>query len=210
MELAVYNIDGSKTSKTVSLDDKVFGIQPNDHVLYLAVKHHMASRRQGTHSTKGRSEIKGSTRKLRRQKGTGAARIGDIKSPLLRGGGVVFGPKPRDYSFKLNKKVKRLARRSALSYKVRDENLMVLEDFTMEEPKTKNYLQILRNFDLENKKTVLVIPESNHVIQLSARNLPKAKVVTAELLHTYQILNTEKLLVLESSIEKIQNSLLDK
>ncbi len=210
MELAVYNIDGSKTSKTVSLDDKVFGIQPNDHVLYLAVKHHMASRRQGTHSTKGRSEIKGSTRKLRRQKGTGAARIGDIKSPLLRGGGVVFGPKPRDYSFKLNKKVKRLARRSALSYKVRDENLMVLEDFTMEEPKTKNYLQILRNFDLENKKTVLVIPESNHLIQLSARNLPKAKVVTAELLHTYQILNTEKLLVLESSIEKIQNSLLDK
>ncbi len=210
MELEVYNIDGSKTSKTVSLDEKVFGIQPNDHVLYLAVKHHMANKRQGTHSTKGRSEIKGSTRKLRRQKGTGAARIGSIKSPLLRGGGIVFGPKPRDYSFKLNKKVKRLARRSALSYKVKDENLMVLEDFTMDAPQTRKYLEILKNFDLENKKTLLVIPESNHTIQLSARNLPKAKVVIAETLHTYQILNTEKLLVLESSIEKIQESLLDK
>ena len=210
MELAVYNIDGSKTSKTVSLDDKVFGIQPNDHVLYLAVKHHMANRRQGTHSTKGRSEIKGSTRKLRRQKGTGAARIGNIKSPLLRGGGVVFGPKPRDYSFKLNKKVKRLARRSALSYKVKDENLLVLEDFTMDTPQTKKYLEILKNFDLENKKTLLVIPDSNHTIQLSARNLPKANVAIAATLHTYQILNTEKLLVLESSIDKIQENLLDK
>ncbi len=209
MELAVYNIDGSKTSKTVSLDEKVFGIKPNDHVLYLSVKHHMANKRQGTHSTKGRSEIKGSTRKLRRQKGTGAARIGDIKSPLLRGGGVVFGPKPRDYSFKLNKKVKRLARKSALSYKVKDENLLVLEDFSMDAPGTKKYLDILRKFDLENKKTLLVLPEGDHIIQLSARNLPKAKVVIAANLHTYQILYTEKLLVLESSIEKIQENLLD-
>ncbi len=210
MELAVYNIDGSKTSKTVSLDEQVFGIKPNDHVLYLAVKHHMANKRQGTHSTKGRSEVKGSTRKLRRQKGTGAARIGDIKSPLLRGGGVVFGPKPRDYSFKLNKKVKRLARKSALSYKVKDENLMVLEDFAMDAPGTKKYLEILKNFDLENKKTLMVLPEGNHIIQVSARNLPKARVVAAENLFTYQILYAEKLLVLESSIEKIQEVLLKK
>ncbi len=209
MELAVYNIDGSKTSKTVSLNEKVFGIKPNDHVLYLAVKHHMASKRQGTHSTKGRSEVKGSTRKLRRQKGTGAARIGDIKSPLLRGGGVVFGPKPRDYSFKLNKKVKRLARRSALSYKVKDDNILVLEDFSMDAPGTKKYLDILRKFDLENKKTLLVLPESDHIIQLSVRNLPKANVVIAANLYTYQILYTEKLLVLESAIEKIQENLLD-
>ncbi len=210
MELAVYNIDGSKTSKTVSLDEQVFGIKPNDHVLYLAVKHHLANKRQGTHSTKGRSEVKGSTRKLRRQKGTGAARIGDIKSPLLRGGGVVFGPKPRDYSFKLNKKVKRLARKSALSYKVKDENLMVLEDFAMDAPGTKKYLEILKNFDLENKKTLMVLPEGNHIIQVSARNLPKARVVAAENLFTYQILYAEKLLVLESSIEKIQEVLLKK
>ncbi len=208
MELAVYNIDGSKSSKNVSLDEQVFGIKPNDHVLYLAVKHHMANKRQGTHSTKGRSEIKGSTRKLRRQKGTGAARIGDIKSPLLRGGGVVFGPKPRDYSFKLNKKVKRLARKSALSYKVKDENLMVIEDFSLDAPGTKKYLEILKNFNLENTKTLMVLPEGDHTIQLSARNLPKAKVALASSLHTYQILYAEKLLVLESSIEKIHEILL--
>ncbi len=208
MELAVYNIDGSKTDKTVTLSDEVFGIKPNDHVIYLDVKQYMANKRQGTHSTKGRSEIKGSTRKLRRQKGTGAARIGNIKSPLLRGGGIVFGPKPRDYSFKINKKVKRLARKSALSYKSKNDNLMVIEGFTMEAPATKKYLEILKNFDLENKKTLLVLPGTDHLIQLSARNLPKAKVMVASDLNTYSILHAEKLLIVEDSIAEIENILL--
>ena len=210
MELAVYNIEGSKTSKSVSLNDEVFGIAPNDHVIYLDVKQHLANKRQGTHSTKGRSEIKGSTRKLRRQKGTGAARIGDIKSPLLRGGGIVFGPKPRDYSFKVNKKVKRLARRSALSYKAKQENLMVLEDFSMEAPATKKYLEILKKFDLDSKKTLLVLPENNSEIQLSARNLPKARVMRAAELNTYAILHAEKLLLCEGAISEIENVLLKK
>lgn len=208
MELAVYNIEGSKTDKTVTLNDEVFGIKPNDHVIYLDVKHYMANRRQGTHSTKGRSEIKGSTRKLRRQKGTGAARIGNIKSPLLRGGGIVFGPKPRDYSFKINKKVKRLARKSALSYKSKEDNLMVIEGFTMDAPATKKYLEILKNFDLENKKTLLVLPDTDHMIQLSARNLPKARVMVASDLNTYSILHAEKLLIVEDSIAEIENILL--
>lgn len=208
MELAVYNIDGSKTSKSVTLKDEIFGITPNDHVLYLDVKQHLANKRQGTHSTKGRSEIKGSTRKLRRQKGTGAARIGNIKSPLLRGGGVTFGPKPRDYSFKINKKVKRLARKSALSYKTKDDNLLVLEDFSMEAPRTKDYLEILKKFELENKKTLMVLPASDHVIRLSARNLPNAKVVLASQLNTYAILHADKLLLLESAIPEIENVLL--
>ncbi len=208
MELAVYNIEGSKTDKTVTLNDEVFRITPNDHVIYLDVKQYMANKRQGTHSTKGRSEIKGSTRKLRRQKGTGAARIGNIKSPLLRGGGIVFGPKPRDYSFKINKKVKRLARKSALSYKSKDDNLMVIEGFTMEAPATKKYLQILKNFDLENKKTLLVLPDTDHTIQLSARNLPKARVMVASDLNTYSILHAEKLLIVEDSIAEIENILL--
>lgn len=208
MELAVYNIEGSKTDKTVTLNDEVFGIKPNDHVIYLDVKQYMANKRQGTHSTKGRSEIKGSTRKLRRQKGTGAARIGNIKSPLLRGGGIVFGPKPRDYSFKINKKVKRLARKSALSYKSKNDNLMVIEGFTMDAPATKRYLAILKNFDLENKKTLLVLPDGDHIIQLSARNLPKARVMVASDLNTYSILHADKLLLVEDSIAEIENILL--
>ena len=210
MELAVYNIDGSKTSKSVTLNDEIFGITPNDHVLYLDVKQHLANKRQGTHSTKGRSEIKGSTRKLRRQKGTGAARIGNIKSPLLRGGGIVFGPKPRNYSFKINKKVKRLARKSALSYKTKDDNLLVLEDFSMETPRTKDYLDILKKFELENKKTLMVLPAGDHVISLSARNLPKATVILASQLNTYAILHADKLLLLESAIPEIENILLKK
>ncbi len=208
MELAVYSIEGSKTDKTVTLNDEVFGIKPNDHVIYLDVKQYLANKRQGTHSTKGRSEIKGSTRKLRRQKGTGAARIGNIKSPLLRGGGIVFGPKPRDYSFKINKKVKRLARKSALSYKLKDDNLMVLEGFTIDAPATKKYLEILKNFDLENKKTLLVLPGTDHIIQLSARNLPKARVMVASDLNTYSILHADKLLIVEGSIAEIENILL--
>ncbi len=208
MELEVYNIDGTKTSKSVTLNDEVFGIEPNDHVIYLDVKHHMANKRQGTHSTKTRSEIKGSTRKLRRQKGTGAARIGNIKSPLLRGGGVVFGPKPRDYSFKINKKVKKLARKSALSYKSQDDNLIILEDFMLEAPKTKDFLAILKNFELDTKKTLLVLSENNHIIDLSARNLSKAKVMLASQLNTYAILHADKLLILESAVPEIEKVLL--
>jgi large subunit ribosomal protein L4 len=208
MELAVYNIEGSKTDKTVTLNDEVFGVTPNDHVIYLDVKQYMANKRQGTHSTKGRSEIKGSTAKLRRQKGTGAARIGNIKSPLLRGGGIVFGPKPRDYSFKINKKVKRLARKSALSYKSKNDNLMVIEDFTMEVPGTKKYLEILKKFDFDNKKTLLVLPDIDHVIQLSARNIPKARVMKASDLNTYSILHADKLVLFESAIVQIENILL--
>ncbi len=190
------------------LNDEIFSIKPNDHVIYLDVKQHLANKRQGTHSTKGRSEIKGSTRKLRRQKGTGAARIGNIKSPLLRGGGVAFGPKPRDYSFKINKKVKRLARKSALSYKTKDDNVLVLEDFTMETPRTKDYIEILKKFELENKKTLMVLPASDPMIRLSARNLPKAEVILASQLNTYAILHADKLLLVESAIPEIENVLL--
>ncbi len=210
MELAVYNIDGSKTAKTVKLNEDIFGIAPNDHAIYLDVKHHLASRRQGTHSTKERGEIKGSTRKLRRQKGTGAARVGDIKSPILRGGGVTFGPKPRDYRFKINKKVKSLARKSALSYKMKDDKLMVLEDFSMEEPRTKKYLEILQKLDLDGKKSLLVLPDYNRIIQLSSRNIPKAFVAKASQLNTYMILNADRLLLMESSIQEIERILLKK
>ena len=205
MELTVYSIDGSKTSKTVTLSDGIFGITPNDHAIYLDVKQHMANRRQGTHKTKERGEIKGSTKKLRRQKGTGAARIGDIKSPLLRGGGVIFGPQPRDYSFKVNKKVKQLARKSALSYKAREENLLVLEDFSMEEPNTKKYFEILRSFELDGKKTLLVLPENDRAIQLSSRNIPRAFVVRADQLNTYMILNADRLVFVEGAVKELEN-----
>ena len=208
MELAVYNIDGSKTSKTVTLNQDVFAIEPNDHAIYLDVKHYMANQRQGTHKVKSRNEVAGSTRKLRRQKGTGFARVGDVKSPTLRGGGKVFGPKPRDYSFKLNKKVKRLARKSALSYKVLSENLLVLEDFSFDEPKTKKYLEVLRNFELENKKSLLIVPELDKTMVLSSRNIPKARVAVASDLNTYMILNADRLLMLESSLRNIEETLL--
>ncbi len=206
MELTVYSIDGSKTSKTVALSDGIFGITPNDHAIYLDVKQHMANRRQGTHKTKERGEIKGSTKKLRRQKGTGAARIGDIKSPLLRGGGVTFGPQPRDYSFKVNKKVKQLARKSALSYKAREENLLVLEDFSLEEPSTKKYFEILKSFELDGKKTLLVLPENDRAIQLSSRNIPRAFVVRADQLNTYMILNADRVLFVEGAVKELESS----
>ncbi len=205
MELAVYNIDGSKTAKTVDLNENVFGVTPSDHAIYLDVKHHLAARRQGTHKTKERGEVKGSTKKMRRQKGTGAARVGDIKSPLLRGGGITFGPQPRDYRFKINKKVKKLARRSALSYKLKEDKLMVLEDFTMDEPRTKKYREILNNLDLDGKKTLLVLPESDRIIELSSRNIPRAFVGRASQLNTYMIMHVDKLLVVESSIKEIEN-----
>lgn len=210
MELAVYNIDGSKTAKTVELNDDVFGIEPNDHAIYLDVKQYLANQRQGTHKAKTRNEIAGSTRKLRRQKGTGGARIGDIKSPVLRGGGRIFGPVPRDYSFKVNKKVKRLARMSALAYKSRDNSLMILEDFSMNEIKTKKFLEILKNFNLDNKKSLLVLPQVDMNIVLSSRNIPKAKVALASDLNTYMILNADHLLIVESSVKEVENNLLKK
>jgi large subunit ribosomal protein L4 len=207
MELTVYKTDGSKTEKTVELREDLFGIEPNKHAVYLDVKQYLANQRQGTHKTKGRSEVKGSTRKLRRQKGTGFARIGDIKSPLLRGGGTLFGPQPRDYSFKLNKKVKRLARRSAISYKASEQRLTILEDFSFDEPRTKMYLDILKGFDLENKKSLLVLPEPNHAIMRSSRNIPKAKVVSAADLNTYMILNADQLLFVEGSLKLVEELL---
>jgi large subunit ribosomal protein L4 len=209
MELTVYNIDGTQTARTVVLNDGIFAIEPNDHAIYLDVKQYLANQRQGTHKTKGRSEVAGSTRKLHRQKGTGGSRKGDIKSPIFRGGGRIFGPEPRDYSFKVNKKVKRLARKSALTYKAKDNNIMVLEPFSIEEPKTRNYLDILKKFNLENKKSLLVIPEVDRGIVLSSRNIPKAKVALASELNTYMILNADHVLLLESSLPEVENILLD-
>ncbi len=208
MELAVYSIDGNKTTKTIDLSDSIFGIEPNDHAIYLDVKQYLANQRQGTHATKQRNEISGSTRKLRRQKGTGAARIGDIKSPLLRGGGRVFGKKPRDYSFKVNKKVKGLARMSALAYKAKDNNVLVLEDFSFEAPKTKQYLELLERFNMLDKKSLLVLPEADKNIILSARNIPKARVAVASDINTYQILNSQQLVFVESSLKEVENTLL--
>ena len=206
MKLAVYNITGKETSKKVDLSNDVFGVEPNDHAIYLDVKQYLAAKRSGTHKAKERSNVKGSRRKLRKQKGSGAARVGDIKSPLFRGGGRVFGPRPRNYDFKVNKKVKRLARKSALSYMAKDKNIIVLEDFSFDTPKTKSYTDILSNFDLLDNKTVLVLAESNKNIFLSSRNLKKAKVVLASELNTYTVMNANKLMVMESSINEIEKN----
>ncbi len=208
MELAVYNINGNKTEKTVKLKKEIFGIKPNENAIYLDAKNILANSRQGTHKTKGRSEVKGSTRKLRRQKGTGFARVGDIKSPILRGGGITFGPKPRDYGFKLNKKVKRLARKSALSHKMKNNNMTIIEDFSLEAPKTKDYMEILRNFKFETKKSLLVLSEGNENIILSARNISNSKVKLVSQLNTYDILNTQQVIFAESAIKEIENLLM--
>ncbi|MFW5758374.1 MAG: 50S ribosomal protein L4 [Bacteroidota bacterium] len=208
MELAVYNIDGNKTSRVVQLNENIFGINPNDNAIYMDVKQYMANQRQGTHATKQRNEVKGSTRKLRRQKGTGAARIGDIKSPVLRGGGRAFGKKNRDYSFKMNKKVKRLARKSALAYKIKDNNVLILEDFTLPEIKTKKYIEILEKFNIHEKKSLLVLPNSDLNIFLSARNIPKAQVAVASMINTYQILDAQHLVFVESALKEVENTLL--
>ena len=205
MEINVYNIKGEDTGKKATLNDSVFGIEPNDHIIYMDVKHYMANKRQGTAKSKERSEISGSTRKLGRQKGGGGARRGDIKSPVMVGGGRVFGPKPRDYSFKLNKKEKALARRSALSYKVREEAITVVEDFTFEAPKTKEFLAIVKNLNIENKKLLVVLPENNDAVYLSARNLQKANVTTVSELNTYKVLDANHLVLLESSVNAINN-----
>ena len=206
MKLAVHNITGKETSKKVDLSNDVFGVEPNDHAIYLDVKQYLAAKRSGTHKAKERSDVKGSRRKLRKQKGSGAARVGDIKNPLFRGGGRVFGPRPRSYDFKVNKKVKRLARKSALSYMAKDKNIIVLEDFSFDTPKTKSYTDILSNFDLLDNKTVLVLAESNKNIFLSSRNLKKAKVVLASELNTYDVMNANKLMVMESSINVIEKN----
>ena len=206
MKLAVHSITGKETSKKVDLSTDVFGVEPNEHAIYLDVKQYLAAQRSGTHKAKERSDVKGSRRKLRKQKGSGAARVGDIKNPLFRGGGRVFGPRPRSYDFKLNKKVKRLARKSALSYMAKDKNIIVLEDFSFDTPKTKSYTDILSNFDLLDNKTVLVLAESNKNIFLSSRNLKKVKVVLASELNTYTVMNANKLMVMESSINEIEKN----
>ncbi len=203
MKLEVFNIQGNKTGKTVELPDEVFGVEPNEHTVWLAVKAYLANQRQGTHKSKERSEITGSTRKLHRQKGTGGSRKGDIKNPLFKGGGRIFGPKPRDYSQKLNKKVKRLARKSALSSKAANGQIMVLEDFTFDAPKTKSYLDILKSLNLDSKKTLLVTSDYDKNVYMSSRNLQGADVARAQDLNTYDILHANMLILAESSIEKV-------
>ena len=203
MELKVYNIKGEETGKVVSLNDAIFSIEPNDHAIYLDVKQYLANQRQGTHKAKGRSELAGSTRKLGRQKGGGGARPGDIKSPVRVGGGRVFGPVPRDYSFKLNKKVKQLARKSALSYKAAENKIVVLEDFSFDNPKTKEYVENCSNLQVADKKTLLILSESNKYVYLSARNLKDSKVSLVDEMNTYGILDANVLLLTEGSIAKI-------
>ncbi len=207
MEVNVLNIKGQETGRKVALNETVFGIEPNDHVLYLDVKQYLANQRQGTAKSKERSEITGSTRKLGRQKGGGGARRGDIKSPVLVGGGRVFGPKPRDYSFKLNKKVKALARKSALSYKAQENAIIVVEDFSFDAPKTKEFVELTKNLNVEGKKTLLVLPETNKNVYLSARNLQNATVMTAATINAYKVLDAEVLVVAESSLAKIEETL---
>lgn len=203
MKLAVYNIKGEDTGKQVELDASVFGIEPNDHAIYLAVKQYLANKRQGTHKSKERAEIKGSTRKIKRQKGTGTARAGSIKSPLFRGGGRVFGPEPRDYSFKLNKKLKRLARKSALAYKAKDNAIIVVEDFAFEAPKTKDFIAFEQGIKTTDVKSLLVMPEVNKNVVLSARNLAKTEVATTDTVNTYQVLNCKSLVLTESALAGI-------
>lgn len=204
MELSVFNIEGKETGRKVTLNDTIFGIEPNDHAIYLDVKQYMANQRQGTHKSKERGEVAGSTRKLKRQKGTGGARAGSIKSPTIVGGGTMFGPRPHTYGFKLNKKVKQLARKSALAYKVKEEGIIVVEDFNLEAPKTKEMVSIKNKLQLTDKKSLFVLPVQNKNIYLSSRNLQDVSVVTASDLNTYQILNAKTLVILEGSVKKIE------
>jgi large subunit ribosomal protein L4 len=205
MELAIHNISGKKTSKKVNLDDNIYAIEPNDHAIYLDCKLFLANQRQGTHKTKQRAEINRTTKKAFRQKGTGGARRGSYKSPLVRGGGRVFGPTPRDYSFKLNKKLRKLARKSALTYKAKENSIVVLEDFNFETPKTKNYVELLTNLNLGDKKTLVVLPADNKNVYLSSRNISNTKVVKASDLTTYDVLNAGSLVIAEGSVKEIEN-----
>lgn len=207
MEVKVLKNDGKETGRKVKLSDKVFNVQPNDHAIYLDVKQHMANRRQGTHKSKERSEVAGSTKKIKRQKGTGTARAGSMKSPIFKGGGTVFGPKPRNYGFKLNKKIKDLARKSALSYKAKAKEISVLENFTMESSKTKDFVKILKDLSVDTKKILLIIPEADHNLVLSSRNLRNTRVILANNLNTYEVLHADKVLMLEGSVSKIEEIL---
>ena len=206
MEVSVLNIKGEDTGKKVVLNDAIFGIEPNDHCIYLAVNQYLAAQRQGTHKSKERSEIAGSTRKLIRQKGGGGARRGDIKSPVLRGGGRVFGPRPRDYWFKLNKKVKALARKSALSYKAQQNAIIVVEDFDFEAPKTKEGVSLLNNLKVEGKKTLIVLPEVKKNVNLSVRNIQRVEVMTASALNTYKVMNANVLVVTENALKLVDET----
>lgn len=204
MELRVYNVEGNDTGRTVVVSDELFGTEPNDHVLWLAVKQYLADQRQGTHKSKERSEVSGSTRKLKRQKGTGGARAGDTNSPTIKGGGRAFGPRPRDYRFKLNKKVKRLARLSALSYKSKEDNVLVVEDFKFDMPKTKSMLKVLTSLKLQDKKSLFVInSDEKNFVTLSARNLKNIKVMNAASVNTYELLNANKLVISETAVKEL-------
>ena len=207
MKVSVLDIKGKETGREVELSEAVFGLEPNDHVVYLDVKQHLANKRQGTHKAKERADIVGSTRKIKKQKGTGTARAGSIKSPIFRGGGRVFGPRPRDYHFKLNKKLKRLARKTVLSQKLKNNQLMIVEDFGFEAPKTKEFLNLLDNLNIRDKKSLIVLDESNKNVYLSSRNLKTAKVVNVSELNTYNIMNSNVLLISESRLEELQNNL---
>lgn len=207
MELKIYNIEGKETAKKVTLEDAVFAVEPNDHAIWLDVKQYLANQRQGTHKSKQRGEIAGSTKKLKRQKGTGGARAGSIKNPLFTGGGRVFGPQPRDYSFKLNKKLKALARRSALSYKAKGEAIKVVDTLAFDAPKTKAFMAARQALGLADKKILVVIPESNHNVSLSARNVPGVKVVVAQNVNTYDVMNAAVLLVAEGAVATLNELL---
>ncbi len=207
MEVKVLDINGKDTGRTVQLSDSVFAIEPNKHAVYLDVKQYLANQRQGTHKAKERNEVAGSTRKIKKQKGTGTARAGSAKNPLFKGGGTVFGPRPRNYSFKLNKSLKRLARKSAFTIKAQEQNLVVVEDFNFDTPNTKNFVNVLKALGLENKKSLFVLGESNNNVYLSSRNLKRASVVMSSELSTYKILNTNSLVLTEGSVEGIVENL---
>ena len=205
MDIVVKNISGKDTKKKISLDKSIYGVEPNDHAIYLDVKQYLANQRQGTHKAKERGEVKGSTRKIKKQKGTGTARAGDIKNPLFKGGGRVFGPRPRDYGFKLNIKQKRVARKSALTYKAKEGAITIVEEFSFDAPQTKQYSELLSNLGALDKKSLLVLSDSNKNVYLSSRNLQGAKVVTASQINTYDLMNASSVILAEGSIEKIEN-----
>ena len=207
MEAKVLDFNGKDTGRKVQLSDSVFGIEPNNHAVYLDVKQYLANQRQGTHKAKERAEVAGSTRKIKKQKGTGTARAGSAKNPLFKGGGTVFGPRPRSYSFKLNKSLKRLARKSAFSIKAKEANIIVLEDFSFETPNTKNFINVLKALELDNKKSLFVLGDSNKNVYLSSRNLKASKVITSSELSTYDILNANSLVLLEGSLALIEENL---
>lgn len=207
MELVVLNTSGKETGRKVNLDEAVFGIEPNEHVVYLEVKQYLAAQRQGTHKSKERSEITGSTRKLKKQKGSGAARYGDIKNPIFRSGGRIFGPKPRNYSFKLNKSTKRLAKKSVLSQKLKDNNIKVLENFSFEAPKTKEFINVLSALEIQDKKALFILGAENKNVYLSSRNLPKAKVKSYNEISSYDLVNANEIVFIEDAVEKLSENL---